>query len=326
MGTRTWAAIGWLVLALAAPSQADEWASRVFDTVHHDFGAIRRGEVVHHTFQVANPDPQPLRISHARASCGCSRVIACTDPIPPGSSVPLTIEMDTSRFQGHKSVTIDVHFDQPWRRQVALRVSCESTADVRDGANEVDFGVVPAGQGAERRMYLDYPGDASWQVLGIDRETPNVEVSIQERSRSQGLVRYELAVRLRETAPPGRLDQPVGLRTNDPRQPLVMVHVRATIEAELVVSPPVLRLERLAAGQQMTRHVVVKASQPFRVVRADNTRKMFQVLSSPEPRTVQMVVLTLTMPEDPATITPQIDLVTDLGADRIASVRVEQAP
>lgn len=74
-----------------------------------DFGTIRDGEKVTHTFTFTNTGDQPLILSNVRGSCGCTVPSWDSDPIPPGETGSLTVEYD-SRNKGSVDGKVDTKF------------------------------------------------------------------------------------------------------------------------------------------------------------------------------------------------------------------------
>ena len=56
-----------------------------FEEVKYDFGSIKQGDVVDHTFKFKNVGTQPLVISNIGVSCGCTTPDWTKDPIMPGN-------------------------------------------------------------------------------------------------------------------------------------------------------------------------------------------------------------------------------------------------
>ena len=55
-----------------------------FDRDEWDFGEINQGDVVEHSFEFTNTGKDPLIISNAKGSCGCTVPEWPRAPIPPG--------------------------------------------------------------------------------------------------------------------------------------------------------------------------------------------------------------------------------------------------
>ena len=56
----------------------------VFEEVEFDFGQIESGEKVSYIYQFKNTGNEPLIITKAKGSCGCTVPYWPKEPIPPG--------------------------------------------------------------------------------------------------------------------------------------------------------------------------------------------------------------------------------------------------
>ena len=61
-----------VVLLLAAPCAAQEWADKMFETRSHDFGTIARAAKAEFAFELTNLYLEDVHIASVRASCGCT--------------------------------------------------------------------------------------------------------------------------------------------------------------------------------------------------------------------------------------------------------------
>ena len=57
-----------------------------FEETKHNFGTIKEGEKVKHIYKFKNTGDNPLIISNAVASCGCTVPSYPKEPIPPGGT------------------------------------------------------------------------------------------------------------------------------------------------------------------------------------------------------------------------------------------------
>ena len=79
-----------------------------FDQEEHNFGQIRDGDIVSHTFRFTNSGEAPLIIPKATAACGCTVPQWPKQPIPVGGSGEIQVQFDSSNKPGmqNKVVTI----------------------------------------------------------------------------------------------------------------------------------------------------------------------------------------------------------------------------
>jgi len=74
----------------------------VYEHTDFDFGTIKEGEKVRHTFKFKNTGSEPLIISNAKGSCGCTVPKWPSEPIAPGASSQIEVEFDSKGKAGNK--------------------------------------------------------------------------------------------------------------------------------------------------------------------------------------------------------------------------------
>ena len=95
-----------------------------FDSAFYDFGTVREGAMVKHTFHFQNTGDQPYVIQDVKTSCGCTVPIWPKDTIPPGASGEINVEFNTNGKMGLQLKVIRVigNSDPP---QAMLQMSGE---------------------------------------------------------------------------------------------------------------------------------------------------------------------------------------------------------
>ncbi|MDZ4846307.1 MAG: DUF1573 domain-containing protein [Chitinophagales bacterium] len=83
-------------------------AAFVFEKTEHDFGKIGQEATVEYTFKFKNTGTEPLVISEARGSCGCTVPEYSKEPIAVGESGDIQVSFDPKGKSGvqRKTVTI----------------------------------------------------------------------------------------------------------------------------------------------------------------------------------------------------------------------------
>lgn len=80
-----------------------------FDNTKHDFGTITEGEVVKYAYHFKNAGPNPLLISNAVASCGCTVPSYPKEPIPPGGEGEIVVEFNSTNRPGIQNKNVLVY-------------------------------------------------------------------------------------------------------------------------------------------------------------------------------------------------------------------------
>lgn len=105
-----------------------------FEEVEYDFGTIKEGEVITHTFKFKNVGEAPLVIQNAAASCGCTVPDYSKDPIPVGETGEVQVKFNSANKKGaqNPSVRITANTQTPITT-VKLKGTVEPKADLSAG-------------------------------------------------------------------------------------------------------------------------------------------------------------------------------------------------
>ncbi|MCB0640453.1 MAG: DUF1573 domain-containing protein [Phaeodactylibacter sp.] len=79
-----------------------------FAETEFDFGTVDAGDIVSHEFSFTNTGSEPLIISNAKGSCGCTVPKWPKDPIAPGATGKILVEFNSKgkKNKQNKKVTI----------------------------------------------------------------------------------------------------------------------------------------------------------------------------------------------------------------------------
>jgi hypothetical protein len=77
-----------------------------FEESSFDFGTIHSGDTVTHIFKFKNVGDQPLLISEANGSCGCTVPKYNKEPVPAGQKGEITVTFYSSGISGQAAKTI----------------------------------------------------------------------------------------------------------------------------------------------------------------------------------------------------------------------------
>lgn len=105
----------------ALPSEQSNPASNApkteikFDEDKFDFGELTQGDIVHHTFSFTNTGSNPLIITNAVGSCGCTVPTYPKEPIAPGAKGNIEVQFNSAGKEGlqNKTVTLTANTEPP---------------------------------------------------------------------------------------------------------------------------------------------------------------------------------------------------------------------
>ncbi|MCL6495840.1 MAG: DUF1573 domain-containing protein [Ignavibacterium sp.] len=73
-----------------------------------NFGKVKEGTTVSHTFELVNKGSDILEIKDVRTSCGCTAALVSSSTLKPGEKGTLKVDLDTKGRQGKMSRTISI--------------------------------------------------------------------------------------------------------------------------------------------------------------------------------------------------------------------------
>ena len=77
-----------------------------FQETTHDFGSIKDGEVVNHTFTFTNTGQSPLVIESATSTCGCTVPEVPKEPIAPGAEGKIQVQFNSAGKGGTQQMKV----------------------------------------------------------------------------------------------------------------------------------------------------------------------------------------------------------------------------
>ena len=93
-----------------------------WDQIMYNFGTIKQGEFVNYTFKFTNNGTEPLTISNASASCGCTVPQWPREAIAPGATGEIVVRFDSKGKSGQQSPVITVVANtSPTQTRLSLR-------------------------------------------------------------------------------------------------------------------------------------------------------------------------------------------------------------
>lgn len=100
---------------LDGPRVENGLATIDFAETSFDFGTVKDGEIVTHSYTFTNTGSVPLVIENATASCGCTVPDWPKKPILPGEEGKINVEFNSTNRPGraNKSVTITANTNPP---------------------------------------------------------------------------------------------------------------------------------------------------------------------------------------------------------------------
>ncbi|MCA9163049.1 MAG: DUF1573 domain-containing protein [Planctomycetales bacterium] len=310
---------------LAAPVSGQEWAKKMFEVTSHDFGTVARGAKSEYEFVFSNIYKEDIHIASVRTSCGCTTPTVTKSLLKTYEKAAVRAKFNTDSFQGNRSATITVTIDKPYFAEVQLNVHGYIRGDVVFEPGTVNLGEIEQGKAGQSQTTVSFFGRSDWKIVDVRSANDNFEVELDERERSGAAVRYTMLVRLKDTAPPGFINDQLTLVTDDSTLRTIPLPVEGHVVPALTVSPAALHLGVLQPGETVTKKLVVRAKQPFSVTNVDCGGDCFQFEKPAGEKNLHFVSVTFTAGESPGKVSETIRITTDRGfaATCLATATIE---
>ena len=308
-------AIVWLALAAIHPAWGQSWATKMFPVRQHDFGTVARGAKAEYAFEFENLYKETIHVAGVRVSCGCTSAHVTKATVPSLEKSSILATFNTRSFVGQRGATITVIIDQPYYAEVQLRVDGYIRSDVVFDPGEVDFGSVGTGESVERHIRVVYAGRSNWTIQDVRSANEHLEVELSEPQRSPGRVTYGMTVRLKPTAPVGFFQDQLVLITDDRYQDQVTLAVQGRVVSALTVANDLV-LGTVRHGETVTRNLVVRGKQPFRITGIECDDDRLECSTDSQSKRLHVVAVKFQAGEEPGDFRSTITVQTDLPGER----------
>ena len=301
---------------------AQEWAEKMFKELEHDFGTVARGADTVYKFEVTNLYKEDMHITGVRSSCGCTSPTIENPVVKTHGKAYIVARFNTRTHVGQKGATLTVSLGAPYAAEVQLHVHGNIRSDVVFNPGAIEFGEVHLGDGSEKTVAVNYAGKSTWEIVDVTNDNENFEVELKETQRSAGKVSYNLLVRLKKDLPVGYVKDQLTVITNDTRAESrkIPLFVGGHVRPEFSVTPAQLVLGELAPGAKVTRKLVVRGKEPFKITDVTcGEEDCFDFQTDAESRAVHFVDVTFRAGEAAAKLQTSIQIHTDRGENRGAT-------
>ena len=303
-----------LIFLISSTALGQEWARKMFRETEHDFGTVARGAKVEHEFVLSNIFLEDVHIASVRTSCSCTTPRIKNAWLKTYEKGAIVATYNTRAFRGRKGATITVTFDKPYYAQVQLHVKGYIRSDVVFDSSSVQLGDVDQGSAVAKKTGLTYAGRSDWRVVGVRSANPHISGKVVETGRGYGRVTYDVLVNLDESAPTGYINDQLMLVTNDRRMTQIPLRIEGRVTSAVTVSPSSLFMGVVEPGEKVTKNIVVRGKEPFRILSVTSDDGSFEIAepTSDEAKSVHLVPVTFEAGEDEGKVSETIQIETDL--------------
>ena len=261
--------INLVLLPLCAYSQvilAQQSSPVIVREQSHDFGSIKQGNTVAHTFVIRNTGDKPVRIERMELS-ELGMTARGKPLILPGSEGTITVRWDTSRVQGKLSGEAVLYFDDPAQPPIALLLTGVIKPPLEFLPFRAVFLSLFKGETAESKVTIINNEDRPLAIHRLEPRGQHFRAAV--KTVDSGKV-YEINVETLSDTPPGRYREALDVFTNRSERLPIKIAVNILVRENLYTFPDAVdfgtlslkkRNETSAAPDGLTQTLLVKTRQ-----------------------------------------------------------------
>ncbi len=260
----------------------------VFSATTYDFGTVKQGEKIAHTFQVRNEGTAPLTIELLALSEG-GMTLRFTPTVASGKAGHLTLEWNTERLAGPVESKAILRLNDPSQPRVELAFRISVNPPISFSPLPAAFISVFKGEGKEQHVRIQNNEARALAVKQVQADGKYFTATL--KTVEPGRV-YDLIVRVPPNSVPGRYREAVYLATDNPQRARIEIPVFVYVKNDVYANPEEVDFGRVpladvTANPQLfnllTQTFLVKKREgrDFEITKIDSDLDLIQISKNP---------------------------------------------
>ncbi len=203
----------------------------------HEFGNIKQGETVSHTFVLSNSGGDLLKISNVQASCGCTAAAPEKNELAPGESTNLTVKFNSTGRMGAQKKTVRIYSNDPQSPEMMITITgtivlptetSSAAPTIYFPETQHDFGKVNEGDKVDYTFKFSNKGSSSLLIKDIKTSCGCTAALLSQDNLTpgqEGTLKVELDTKNRS----GKMSRTITVNSNDPKDPAKILTIYADI-------------------------------------------------------------------------------------------------
>jgi hypothetical protein len=244
-------------LSAAPVPSASEGRPRIqFNATAYDFGRVKAGDPVEHTYTFTNIGTGLLRITEVNPQCGCTTAKPWSREVQPGQTGQIPVQFKSDGFFGSVRKTVSIRCNDTSQPTTVLEIKGTVWKPVDVEPQMAYLNVLAERQGNAKslvRIVNNMP-----EPLVLSRpESNGKQFTAELRTITPGK-EFELTVRPVPPLEPGTVHGTITIKTSSTNAPSIDVLAFAHVHPLILVSPPEVALPAGALVSSQTISVLVQ--------------------------------------------------------------------
>jgi hypothetical protein len=229
-----------LLFLCAAPGFAEPATNApgpriTFSETVHDFGKVKSGQTVKHTYTFTNTGSELLEVTNVQPSCGCTTAGEWTRRIEPGQVGTIPVQFSSAGFGGEVLKTVTVNSNDKGQPAITLQLKGTVWKPVDVLPSFAVLNIMPDASSASTLVRIINNTDDYISITSEPKCTTNA-FSAEIRTNQPGK-EFQLEIRALPPFKPGNSQATITLTTTSTNLPLVSVGVWSIVQPKLAVIP-----------------------------------------------------------------------------------------
>ncbi len=233
-----------IIIASALFAQEKAKAPKIYSPNRfYNFGDLREGQVVHHTFIVKNKGTDTLKIYKVRSSCGCTVAKLKKQTIAPGDSTFIDVTFNSKNRQGLQKKYVYVFSNDPVLPKLEFHLRAEvfpKNANVKllkEGprlklqTHQIQLGKVKKGEKKTVKIKYANVGKKTLKIYSALPSSKNIKVFPSRYQLEPGKTGI-LEIDVDTSGLQGITSRTVVIKTNDTLEPLQIITIFVEIKKD----------------------------------------------------------------------------------------------
>jgi len=210
--------------------------SLVLQQSNFDFGNIKQGEIVSHTFVLSNNGGDLLKITNVQASCGCTAAAPEKSELAPGESTNLTVKFNSTGRLGMQKKTVKIFTNDPQAPEMTVTFTGNVVTGDESGSVPIiyfpetqhDFGKVNEGGKVDYTFRFMNKGVSELVIKDVKSScgcTAALLSNSNIKPGQEGTIKVEFDTKNRS----GKNSKTVTVQSNDPKDPTKILTIYADV-------------------------------------------------------------------------------------------------
>ena len=272
------------VLAPAAPGISFLGPRIRFETPVYDFGKVKSGELVKHTYVFTNTGDEALVLTNVQPSCGCTTAGEWSKQVDPGKTGTIPIQFNSAHYSGQvlKTITVTSNDKEQHSFGLQLKGTIWKPIDVNPSFAVMN---IPPDADSNITQKVQIVNNMEEEVTLSPPVSNNSAFQTELRTNTPGK-NYEVVITMSPPFDKPNMQAQISLKSSSTNMPEVTFTVLANMQQAVVVNPAQVMLAAAPLATKQTISIMVQnnSAKPLKLTEPAVDAKGVEVrLSEPNP-------------------------------------------